>query len=662
MSGSASIEGETSEIRIGDCLIDARSGLVVRGGNTFSLNPRTFAVLMELVNAEGDLVSGSELLERVWPANHVGGNTVYKAISEIRESLGDNPSSPRYIETVPRKGYRLIVGLDKHNVAPKPPRTRRLIVPGAVALAIALILAGAYPFIASRDQPRQPSVAILKFNNIDGHPDNDYLALGVAQSFVQNLSRLPNLRVASSSQTYISTSSDQSLSDIAKEFGVGHVLTGSIQRSDEAVRISIQLLRTSDGTSLFSEQMDHELSDILMLQDRVASSVVEALKIHLDDVQRQQMLDWGTTSAAAYRAYLKAEHLYHYESSEQDLSLAIEHYLQALESDPEFSLARHALLNALSWTSMRITHDQLDRIRNRAAGIYRAGILNNPTSEHTASMSLFMRKLAGIGLRSVEAECRKMISSGTATYQTYVEYGRILMGARLFTEGMQYIDKAAAQADEIHKFSLEQLKNPGRRGLGRAREGISILENALESNSRDLANIAGLILMHVDIGNVEQAEHYLKMLHETDVSGVWSYGLDLIYHTATGQLGLEDLENGEVLKQGDDHNFGNGVAFLILGDVPSGLHYWGRLNRRAIEALYYWLPSYEIYFPDHVSTDQRYQEFLDEMGVGLEWQESLLRHVETLAQNTGIHLSDHTRATVNLRARMASRSPLIADE
>ncbi len=632
-------------VRIGKYIVNLEDGLVLRDDEELSLHTRTAAVLRLLVQAEGGLVSGNEILSSVWPSNQVGTNALYKAINELREAFEDDHHNPSYIENLPRKGYRLIARVTGVDSGKR--RTRVF----AAALSAAVLLAASALVAYWNHQPDAvaPSIAVLPFTNVDGHSESDYLAFGIAEALLDGLARVPGIQVAARTDSLNIDPARLSSRAIGSALGVNHLLEGSVQRSGNRIRVTVQLIQLPDGMHVYSDRFDEDATGLLEIQDSIASHVVDVLHVALDPEHRRRMIDWGTSNPAAYHAYLQGEYLYHQETETDNWSRALALYEEAIRHDPDFSAAYAMVIGVLGSLSVQVDTPSLDRLRSHAAAIYTTALENDIDAEIMSEMSLIMRMLTGVGLTSVERQCREQISSGEATETTYTIYGRLLMGARLFREGIAYIDIAKRLVDDDHKFIYEQIKNPGRKGLGHLDEAIAVLKRARLTNPNNIPNLGGLILMHLQVKDARQARFYLDELERSDTNGVWHHGLSMIVGAATGELTPENMTNGLRLRQGIDFNYGNGAAYLILGDVERGLVYWDQLSNQAIEALYYWLPGIEVLFPDSVVSDARYQNFLNELGIGVAWHEHLMSAVAELAPITGIELSEETMADLEVR-------------
>lgn len=281
-------------IRFEPFAVDTANGRLLKFGVRVPLREQAFQVLVALLARPGDTVSRQELRQRLWSDAttvdfEAGLNT---AISRLRDALGDEPESPRYIETVPKRGYRFI---------------------GTLA--------------------RQTSVAVMPLEHASAGGDQDFLAEGFADEVIRIVSRFEGIRVCS--RTAVSRLKDQRYDPVrtARELGVSHLIEGSLRRIGTEVRIHLHLVNGEDGFTIWSERFDGRCEEIFSLQDRVGDALALAMKARLLPQQPQMR----PTSAAAYLSYLKG----HYLVARHALARALEHFAEAVELDPGYALPYH---------------------------------------------------------------------------------------------------------------------------------------------------------------------------------------------------------------------------------------------------------------------------------------------------------------------------------
>lgn len=335
--------------------LHSASGEIEKDGKRLRLQDQPLQILLALLAAPGDVVTREQLIARLWPSGVVDFETsLNTAVRKLRVALGDEAETPRYIETLPRKGYRFIGRIDALPVAgtdPAPAGIRaKMRSKVALWIAIGLLLVGAGIAIApSLRQASQPesepitSLAVLPFRPLLAEARNPALEFGMADTLINQLSNLPGVSVSSLNAVRPYDAADQDPLAAGRALHVIAVLDGSIQTDLQRVRVSARLLRVTDGRALWSSQFDEPLSDIFSVQDAISKQVVQALAVTLSPGAEQRMLQPSTTSADAYQAYVSG--LYKWQRRLPDAEIDFE---AAIRADPNYALAWSGLSSALT--------------------------------------------------------------------------------------------------------------------------------------------------------------------------------------------------------------------------------------------------------------------------------------------------------------------------
>ncbi|HEY1271354.1 MAG TPA: winged helix-turn-helix domain-containing protein [Terriglobales bacterium] len=288
-----------SVIRFGVFEVDVRAGELRKSGLRLRLQEQPFQVLVALLERAGELVTREELRDRVWPkgtfvAFDYALNT---AVKKIRAALSDDANLPRYIETIPRRGYRFIGTpdtIDATNDVSAPvieavnPAHRGLPFYWLVSMAGVLLVGSALIYVgrkfAQNDPPpgRRILLVVLPFENL-GASDPAHVCEGLNEELITQAGRLdPSvLGVAAKSSVAAYTNSHKSVADIGRQLQADFVLEGSIRRDGRRFRVSAQLIRTSDQTHVWANEFDGEPNDMLAFQSEVASAISQQMKITL---------------------------------------------------------------------------------------------------------------------------------------------------------------------------------------------------------------------------------------------------------------------------------------------------------------------------------------------------------------------------------------------
>ncbi|MBO9663025.1 winged helix-turn-helix domain-containing protein [Dokdonella sp.] len=358
--------------------MDAGERRLYRDGAPIALKPKTFDLLLALVEAPGRLRGREELLDRIWPNTIVEENNLSWNVSALRKALGDVGETPLYIETVRGRGYRFLgdaVALppaggtsaspalpaafpDRATPIARSPKGRRL-RPGVIALLALLLLAAAGLTYRALRAPAVPphSLAVLPFTDLARNPDAAYFAVGVQNTVLTKLAAISDLQVMSRASTKDQESHPVDARAIAAQLGVAALLEGSVQRDGERVRVNVQLVDGGSGSHLWAESYVRRIEDLFDVENEIAEQVAAALKAKLLHAEAEHVAYVPTRDPQAYDDFLKAEYL-----AEQvghvgagDLRSTVEQarslYRRAVGRDPRFALAwaRLAYLNSLAY-------------------------------------------------------------------------------------------------------------------------------------------------------------------------------------------------------------------------------------------------------------------------------------------------------------------------
>ena len=283
----------TSDLWIGDWLIEPKRGRVSRAGEVQRVTPRAMAVLVHLAEAGGAVVSRNEILDAVWPGMAVTPDALSQCLVELRKVFGDSPKQPGIIETIPKMGVRVVAPVAQRPVVPAVQR-------GAE---------GQQP--RARPEPDRRSLAVLPFDNLSSDPENAYVAAGMQEEILTRFSRLANhFRVISRTSVQRYATERPPIRTIAQELGADILLEGSVRNARDKLRIDARLIDAATDSVVWSDSYDGHRDDALSMQSAVSIDVARALRVELS-VAEQQSLDRALTgSTRAYELYAQANYLY----------------------------------------------------------------------------------------------------------------------------------------------------------------------------------------------------------------------------------------------------------------------------------------------------------------------------------------------------------------
>ena len=290
-------------VRFGQFEMDERTGELCKDGIKVRLQEQPLQILQILLEHPGELVAREELRRRVWPTDTFVDfdHGINNAIKRLREVLGDTAETPRYIETLPRRGYRFV---EK---------------------------------IRSNDH-RVRSLAVLPLENLSGDPEQEYFADGLTEALITSLAKISALRVISRRTPMHYKGVHRPLPEIARELGVEIIVEGSVLRSGERVRISAQLIEASTDTHLWAESYQRDLRDVLQLQSEIARAVAREIQAKLTPGEQEQLARARSVTPEAYEVYLRGRYQWNRRTAD-GFRKGAEHFLQAIEIDPNYAAA-----------------------------------------------------------------------------------------------------------------------------------------------------------------------------------------------------------------------------------------------------------------------------------------------------------------------------------
>ena len=316
----------TDRVQFGVFELDLQRVELRKSGVKVKLQEQPLKILQVLLERPGQIVGREELQKRIWPVNTFVefDQGLYSAMARLRDALGDLSDSPRFIETVARRGYRFIAPVTtvvatadvtaEEKITTSPNKTltvQRLVVNlvvgligGALLLTVVLVfnIVGVRDWLHSHTSPIR-SIAVLPLENLSGDPEQEYFVDGITDELTTDLAQLPGIRVISRTSANYYRKSMKTLPEIAKELNVDAVVEGTVERSADRVRIRVQLVRGVDDRHLWAQALDRDLRDLLFLQNDAAREIANQIGVKLvrgsSDRQRHFM------SAEAYDSYAK---------------------------------------------------------------------------------------------------------------------------------------------------------------------------------------------------------------------------------------------------------------------------------------------------------------------------------------------------------------------
>jgi TolB-like protein/DNA-binding winged helix-turn-helix (wHTH) protein/Flp pilus assembly protein TadD len=449
-------------LRFGVFEVDLRAGELRKHGLRIRLQEQPFQVLATLLEHPGELVTREELQKKLWPADTFVDfdHGLNKTVNKIRDALGDSAESPRFVETVARRGYRFLAEVKPADAAPvrspelSLPALRKAETRDRPALAVSpatpkhrppqldwkisafVLLALIASFAAwkfhSRNHPSSAihSLAVLPLESLSNDASQDYFADGMTDELISNLGQISALRVISRTSVMGYKRTRKPLPQIARELNVDAVVEGTVLRSGDQVRITAQLIEAAADKHLWSQSYEGELKDTLALQNQVARSIADQIRIKLNPQEQAALQIAKVVNPEAYESYLKGRYFWN-KRTPDGLKVALAYFKQAIDEDPNYAQAYSGLADTYAllgdWQYAVMTPKEA--LPKAKAAAIKALELDSTLSEAHNSLA-FCFDAFDWDLESAEKEFRRAIelNPGYATAHHWYAWHLSLLG------------------------------------------------------------------------------------------------------------------------------------------------------------------------------------------------------------------------------------------
>jgi TolB-like protein/DNA-binding winged helix-turn-helix (wHTH) protein/Flp pilus assembly protein TadD len=582
-------------LRFGVFEADLRLGELTKHGKRLPLQEQPFRLLASLLTRPGELVTREELHAKIWPQTIVDfDHGLNKAISKIRDALGDSAESPRFIETVARRGYRFLadvavvedgpqqtaagqptVQADAAALAPgeagmSSPGPRRVLSWRIVGVGAALVLAGAVSWISYTSKTSSPairSLAVLPLKNLSGDASQDYFTDGMTEELITQLGQINALRVISSGSVMLYKGVDKPVADIARELSVQAVVEGSVLRSGDRVRITAQLIRVPADEQMWAQSYEGELRDTLALQSKVAQAIAEQIRATLSRRQQAALQRSRTVSPDAYEAYLKGRYFWNKRTGD-GLKKAIDYFSRAIETDPTYAEAYSGLADsyALAGDWLYGILPPQEAFRQAQAAATSALALDDTLGEAHTSLA-FALDLYAWDWAAAEKQYQRAIelNPGYATAHHWYAWHLLVMGRK--SEGIFEMRRAE---------SLDPLSLIISADLAEALCIAHLYDESVRQSRRTLDMDPNFAVAHYQLGQALAQEHlyaeaiaeFQRAIEISGHSGAFDANLAYVY-AVSGRQGeakniIKDLEAGPNKNPSIDANIA--LVYVGLGD------------------------------------------------------------------------------------------------
>ena len=601
------------EFRLGDWQVTPLRGVLHGPAGARKLTPKAMDLLLCLVRHGGDVVSRDTLVAEVWQGRAFSDDPINKAIAELRRELGDRRDAPKYIETIPKRGYRIVAeiapigqqAVARNDAQASDKGGKRLY---QVIAAGALLMLAITIFLQLGNQAHRPvdhnaSIAVLPFEVLSSADSKEYFADGMHEELIAALSQQRSLSVRSRTSTLQYRDTDLSIPEIADELNVDVILEGSVRQEGNRVRVTAQLLHAASDSHLWSENFEAELSveELFSIQNSIALAISNALQVTLNDPAQTLAADLPTTHLAAYDHFMLGK--YHYRRQlPGDIALAVDHLESAVDLDSQFADAWDWLAYAYNHAATQVGHMSPDEAYPKARTAALRALDIEPNLATAVAILGYVRAVYDWDWVGAERDMRRALDlnpsdSGTvwslahtlalqgrhdeairlaadfaalnpAIGRRHMEVANRLVDALRYQEALERIELAQINGAELAQ--VEDLAGTVHYGLGELEQAIDKLEYAVIAKQRAAGTVARLAHVLAVANKEAESRELLAELEERAESEAISAMSFATVHAGLEQREqtLEYLEQAAADRDRAVLNIGNDTYFQALHDEP----------------------------------------------------------------------------------------------
>jgi TolB-like protein/DNA-binding winged helix-turn-helix (wHTH) protein/Flp pilus assembly protein TadD len=610
--------------------VDLRAGELRKQGKRIKVQEQPFHVLTVLLQRPGEVVTRGELRNQNWPPDTFVDfdNSLNTAINKLREALGDSADNPRFIETLPRRGYRFIApvsGIDGGAATPDKDkggdgreslRRFRWIV-AVVSLAATLVAFNVFRvrerFLNDVRVPPIQSLAVLPLTNLSGDPAQEYFSDGMTDALITDLAQMGSAKVISRTSVMGYKKTTKPLREIARELNVDGIVEGTVQRSGDRVRITAQLIYGPADKHLWASSYERNLQDVLALQEELARAIVGEIKVKLEPQDHIPPRASRAVDPQAYDAYLKGL-VYSRHEGVDSKRTSLEYFNRAIQIDPQWAEPHAQLARSYDWIAGTGGHSEFYP-RAKAEALKAMRMDDSLAEAHVAfAFALFSYDWDWSG---AEREFQRALELNPNYSEAHHTYSQLLMAAGKKNEAVAEI----LRAEELDPLLPALRANVGMvySCVGRHQEAIKQLKSLTELSPDYDVGYSALGIAYVRAAMYPQAIANLEkaLVMDKDDPDVILDVVDLAYgYASSGRKNearkmLATLERQEA----NGRNLGSQGLYPIyfaLGENDRALAWMEKAYREKSESLLYlrcW-PEFE-----HMRADPRFADLVRRVGI-----------------------------------------------
>ena len=483
-------------------------------GQPVSLKGKILDLLLFLVEMRGQLVVKEELMKKIWPDAIVEENNITVSMSILRKTLGEDRSRPKFIETIPRQGYRFIAEVTEVSPERTAPRDTRQ----------------SQDKIALQDEPID-SLAVLPLQSPQKDFNVEYLSDGISESIINILSRISKLRVLACSTIFRFKGKEVDPQEVGLLLNVKALLMIRVMRLGETLVIRGQLVKVSDGTQLWGEQYNRSHSDLLAVQDEIAKAISESLEFKLTRQDQLRLTKQPTKNTEAYNLYLRGRYFWNKYSKEWTLK-AIDAFKEAISIDANYALAYCGMADAYFRLS-NVYFPPREVLPKMKEAALRAVGIDDSLAEAHSSLGL-VRVYYDHDWTGAESEFRRALELDPHLVSAHQRFGSYLTFMGRFDEAITHYEAAL----ELDPFSLQINMNLATTYYlkGEYERAINLLNETIELEPNYMPTHFLMALVHIQEKRLAAAIAEFQLIYKLDEEAYLALGFMGYAHALAGEL------------------------------------------------------------------------------------------------------------------------------